>query len=148
MTQRDAPSYSDSEGEGEGHKKSGSSTPHGYKSTTSDEDTSQLNIRSSLSSDQLARSGSNANRKQPPQQALQPGVQRWIIALVKEAERIDRDHETVKRFHNSVQASMSRILEKKLLQEEEERREERLREKERARNASPRPPSIRSKTMR
>lgn len=125
MTQRDAPSYSDSEGEND--KKSGASTPHGYKSATSDDDASQLNIRSSLAS------SANSNRKPLPQQVLQPGVQRWINALVKEAERIDKDHETTKRFHNSVQASMARVLEKKLLQEEEARREDRLHDRERAR---------------
>ena len=65
------------------------------------------------------------------QEQLAPGVQRWITALVKEAERIDKDHETAMRFNNSLQASMARVLERKAANDDKERQEERAARRER-----------------
>lgn len=84
----------------------------GNNSGVSDEDpmASQVNLRKNLSSKNL--SGATT--------PLQPGVQRWLVALSKEAERIDREHETFFRFHDTMQLSFARILEKRALEEQEE----------------------------
>lgn len=84
----------------------------GSSSVISDEDpmASQVNLRKNLSSKNLSGTAT----------PLQPGVQRWLVALSKEAERIDRDHETFARFHDTMQASFARILERRAVEEQEE----------------------------
>ncbi|CAD6572110.1 MAG: hypothetical protein CYPHOPRED_004716 [Cyphobasidiales sp. Tagirdzhanova-0007] len=127
MTQRDYPD-SDTElmNNRPGTKASDPTMPGGYRSSASDEElatsASQVNLRSGIKS--VHASASTQNR-------LAPGVQRWITALVKEAERIDKDHETAMRFNNSVQASMARVLDKKAAREEEERKADAATKRER-----------------
>jgi len=71
---------------------------------------SQVNLRKNLSSKNLSGAAT----------PLQPGVQRWLVALSKEAERIDKEHETFFRFHDTMQLSFARILERRALEEQEE----------------------------
>lgn len=106
LTQRD---YPDDFGT---QSQDGSLAGSGGMSAISDEDpmASQVNLRKNLSSKNL--SGTTT--------PLQPGVQRWLVALSKEAERIDRDHETFFRFHDTMQASFARILERRAVLEQEE----------------------------
>lgn len=120
MTQRDAPYYADADDDLFGENGQGQD----YRSSASEEDFAQMHNRTPRSS---ASTPSFTSTQARSGGSRQPGVQRWIFTLVKEAERIDRDHESAARFGNTVQLSFARILEKRYQVEEEEKREERLR---------------------
>jgi len=147
MTQRDLPDSGDEASPRLGNTTRNNSNAE-FRSSASEDDfsrngsASQLNLRSGSSTPGSATSGGTK---------LAPGVQRWIIALVKEAERIDKEYETTVRCHKSIlKDSYERVLKRKIEREQEE--EESLRREEEINSRKPqsssRPPSIRSKTMR
>jgi len=127
MTQRDLPDSGD-----EATTRSDPTTRNNsnaeFRSSASEDDfsrngsASQLNLRSGSSTPGSTTSGSTK---------LAPGVQRWIVALVKEAERIDKEYETTVRCHKSIlKDSYERVLKRKIEREQEE--EESLRKEEEA----------------
>lgn len=124
MTQRDAP-YPYTEHADEQQYAGGPPTPGGRSNASSDDEdaargghgkyASQVNLRKSLSSGQTTPS------------SLNPGVTRWIVALVKEAERIDKDFSSQCRWRDDLNASIARVLQKR---ESEDAAEQRRPEKQ------------------
>ena len=137
LTQRDGPFFAGEDGYGntENEQNAGS-----YRSSVaSDEDGHHVPMRTPMSGTSTPlhggpspgpgvmpqfehRTSGGLPLTRPNSTQLQPMIQRWIVGLAREAERIDRQHITTRRFCDPVQLSFARILEKRAIEEEEEKR--------------------------